>query len=318
MHKFRSLLPSANSLFTFEAAARHLSFTKAAQELNVSQPAVSKSIQLLEEHLDTRLFFRHHRAIELTAEGQRFYDVVVDCFDRLYRTAAALDKAPSKETINVSFSSIFVSFWLLPRLDDFKARYPSVSLHLDVNDRDDKNLLREGIDLSSRLGDGNWPGLRSWFYAEEDVIVVCSPGYLEAHGPIGSVHDLPAHRLLQLDESYRVRIGWKEWLQNHGVSATHLDYHLVFNDSEAVLQAVLRDQGLALGWRHLSARQLRSGRLVQPLAETCTSGRGLYLVAPAPTPMKWGAKVFRDWILEQSNTELGADKPCPEAEPLPN
>lgn len=306
MHKFRNLLPSANSLFTFEAAARHLSFTKAASELHVSQPAVSKSVLLLETHLGTKLFHRHHRAIELTAEGKRFYDVVSNSFDQLYSTAVALEKAPSKEVINVSFSSIFVSFWLLPRLDDFKDRHPGVSLHLDVNDRDDKNLMREGIDLSSRLGDGKWAGLKSWFYAVEEVIVVCSPGYLDTHGPIASVHDLPNHRLLQLEESYRVRIGWKEWLHNHKVNAPSLDYHLVFNDSEAVLQAVLRDQGLALGWRHLSERQLRSGRLVQPVPEMCTSGRGLYLVAPEDTPMKPGAKMFRDWVLEQANPTSGA------------
>ncbi len=300
MHKLRKILPSANSLFTFEAAARNQSFTEAAKELNVSQPAVSKAIHLLEDHLGTKLFHRHHRAIELTAEGSRFYKVVSSSFDQLYATANALERAPLKESINVSFSSVFVSFWLLPRLDDFKQRHPGLSLHLDVNDRDDKNLLRSDIDLSSRLGDGSWSGLRSWHYAQEEVIVVCSPGYLEANGPISSVADLPQHQLLQLDESYRVRIGWKEWLKNNGVDIPAVDYHLAFNDSEAVLQAVLRDQGLALGWRHLVERQLRSGRLVQPVPNMCRSGLGLYLVASDGAPMKRGAELFRDWILEQS------------------
>ena len=302
MHKLRSMLPSANSLFTFEAAARHQSFTEAANELHVSQPAVSKAIHLLEDHLGTKLFHRHHRAIELTAEGSRFYKVVSTSFDQLYATASALEKVPLKESINISFSSVFVSFWLLPRLDDFKQRYPNLSLHLDVNDRDDKNLLREGIDLSSRLGEGEWNGLRSWLYAEEEVIVVCSPGYLETHGPINSVQDLPNHQLLQLDESYRVRIGWTEWLYNNNVEVPAPESQLAFNDSEAVLQAVLRDQGLALGWRHLVERQLRSGRLVQPVPNVCRSGLGLYLVAPDGPPMKRGAGLFRDWILEQAAT----------------
>ena len=297
------MLPSANSLFTFEAAARHLSFTEAAKELHVSQPAVSKAINLLESHLGTKLFHRHHRAIELTAEGSRFYSEVSDSFDRLYSAAAALEKAPLKESINVSFSSVFVGFWLLPRFDDFKQRYPNLNLHLDVNDRDDKNLLRGGIDLSSRLGDGRWSGLKSWRYADEEIIVICSPGYLQAHGPISSVADLPQHRLLQLDESYRVRMGWTEWLHSNNVDVPSVDYHLSFNDSEAVLQAVLRDQGLALGWRHLVDRQLRNGRLVQPVPDVCRPGSGLYLVAPEGPPMKWGAKMLRDWILEQ----VGAD-----------
>jgi LysR family glycine cleavage system transcriptional activator len=262
---------------------------------------VSKAIHLLEDHLGTRLFHRHHRAIELTAEGSRFYVDVAASFDRLYATASTLEKAPLRESINVSFSSVFVTFWLLPRLDDFKQRYPGLSLHLDVNDRDDKNLLREDIDLSSRLGEGAWSGLRSWHYADEEVIVVCSPGYLATRGPIDTVEDLPRHQLLQLDESYRVRIGWKEWLHNNNVDVAAVDYHLAFNDSEAVLQAVLRDQGLALGWRHLVERQLRSGKLVQPVPNTCRSGLGLYLIAPEGPPMKRGAELFRDWILEQAD-----------------
>ena len=301
MHKLRRLLPSANSLFTFEAAARHQSFTEAAKELNVSQPAVSKAIHLLEDHLGTKLFYRHHRAIELTAEGSRFYDVVTRSFEQLYAAATVLETVPRSESINVSFSSVFVSFWLMPRLDDFKRRHPQLSLHLDVNDRDDKNLAREGIDLSSRLGEGEWSGLHSWHYADEEVIVVCSPGYLETHGPITSAEDLPRHQLLQLDEPYRVRMGWKEWLHNNDVKAPAVSYHLAFNDSEAVLQAVLRDQGLALGWRHLVERQLRSGRLVQPVPNMWRSGLGLYLVAPMGPPMKRGAELFRDWILEQAN-----------------
>ena len=299
-NRLRNLLPSGNSLFTFEAAARQESFTEAARELHVSQPAVSKSVQQLEDYLGTKLFHRQHRAIELTAEGRRFYQEVTASLDHLYSAALALHKAPVKESINVSFSSVFIGFWLLPRLESFKARYPDLKLHLEVNDRDDKNLLREGIDLSSRLGDGKWSGLRSWHYADEEVLAVCSPSYLDRHGPIDSVSGLPRHHLLQLEESYRIRIGWTEWLHHSGVEAPATDYDLVFTDAEALLQAVLRGQGIALGWRHLVEGELRAGRLVQAVHETYRSGLGLYLVAPQAGPMKWGAKVFRDWLLEQA------------------
>ncbi len=300
MHKLRSLLPSANSLFTFEAAARQESFTEAAKELHVSQPAVSKSVQQLEDYLGTKLFHRQHRAIELTAEGRRFYQEVTASLDHLYSAALALHRAPVKESINVSFSSVFIGFWLLPRLESFKSRYPDLKLHLEVNDRDDKNLLREGIDLSSRLGDGKWSGLRSWQYADEEVLAVCSPGYLHHNGPIESLNDLPGHHLLQLEESYRIRIGWTEWLHHNGVEAPTVDYDLVFTDAEALLQAVLRGQGIALGWRHLVDGELRAGHLVQAVPDSYRSGLGLYLVAPQAGPMKWGAKVFRDWLLEQA------------------
>ena len=301
MHKLRHLLPSGNSLFTFEAAARHESFTEAARELNISQPAISRSIRQLEDYLGTRLFHRHHRAIELTAEGRRFYQEVAESLDQLYSAAQGLRRAPIKESINVSFSSVFIGFWLLPKLPDFTERYPDLKLHLQVNDRDDKNLLRESIDLSSRLGDGTWSGLRSWRYADEEVLAICSPGYLKAHGPIASAADLPEHYLLQLEESYRIRIGWTEWLNQNGVETPGVDCDLVFTDLEALFQATLRGQGIALAWRHLIKDQLRDGTLVQPVPNSYRSGLGLFLVAPEGVPMKWGAKAFRDWVLGQAN-----------------
>lgn len=300
MHKLRSLLPSGNSLFTFEAAARHASFTEAAKELNVSQPAVSRSIQQLEDYLGARLFHRQHRAIELTAEGRRFYQEVSGSLDHLYSAALALRKAPVKESLNISFSSVFINFWLLPRLDGFKARYPDLKLHIEINDRDEKNLAREGIDLSSRLGDGRWNGLRAWHYAEEEVMPVCSPAYLRAHGPVASVEDLPRHQLLHLEESYRIRIGWKEWLHQNGVEGPEIDHDLVFTDLAMLFQAAMRGQGIALGWRHLVAGALADGTMVRPVENLYRSGLGLYLVAPEGGPMKWAATVFRDWLLEEA------------------
>ncbi|MEM7222929.1 MAG: LysR substrate-binding domain-containing protein [Pseudomonadota bacterium] len=300
MHKLRHLLPSGNSLFTFEAAARHESFTEAAKELNVSQPAISRSIHQLEDYLGTKLFHRHHRAIELTAEGRRFYQEVAESLDHLYSAAQGLRRAPVKESIKVSFSSVFMGFWLLPKLRDFSAHYPDLKLHLEVNDRDDKNLLREGIDLSSRLGDGKWSGLRSWRYAEEEVLAVCSPDYLAAHGPIGEVDELPRHQLLQLAESYRVRIGWTEWLHQMGVAAPSVDCDLVFTDADALFKAAQRGQGITLAWRHLVRDQLAEGAMVQPVSDSYFSGLGLYLVAPEGVPMKWGARIFRDWVLAQA------------------
>lgn len=300
MHKLRNLLPSGNSLFTFEAAARHESFTEAAQELNVSQPAVSKAVAQLENHLGTRLFHRQHRAIALTPAGRRFYREVSASLDHLYGAALELGRAPAKEGLEVSFSGIFVALWLVPRLQDFKARYPNLRLHVEVNDREDKNLAREGIDLSMRLGDGLWSGLQSWRFVDEEVFPVCSPRYLASQGPIDRAAALPGHRLLQLDEPHRVRIGWKEWLHQKGVGDARLDYDLVFTDAEALMQAALRDQGVALGWRHLVDDLLREGRLVRPVRDSYRSGLALYLTAPEPNPMKWGARVFRDWMLEQA------------------
>ena len=300
MHKLRSLLPSGNSLFTFEAAARHESFTQAAKELRISQPAVSKSVRLLEEYLGVQLFHRRHRAIELTAEGHRFYEEVAAGFDGLYAAARALRSAPIKDNVNALFSSVFINFWLLPRLDDFKSRFPEVTLHLDVDIRDDKDLVREGIDISSRLGDGDWQGLRSWYYGDEEIIAICSPDYLREHGAPGSIGDLPSHRLLRLEDAFRPKTEWPDWLRLNGVDAAEVDYALVLTDAGALLEAVLRGQGIALGWRHLVSDQLRDGSFVQPLPNAHATGYKVYLVAPADVPMKWGTRVFRDWLLGQA------------------
>ena len=302
MHKLRELLPSANSLFTFEAAARHESFTEAAKELHVSQPAVSKSVRQLEEYLGASLFHRQHRAIELTEEGRRFYQEIASSLDQLYTAALALRKTPVKESINVSFSSVFTRFWLLPRLDDFKFRYPELKLHLEIEIRDDRDLLREGIDLSSRLGDGNWPGIKSWYYADEEVIAICSPSYLSENGPIESAAELPGHRLLRLEDEFRPKVDWPQWLQRVGMAAKPTEYALVFTDASALIEAAVRGQGVALGWRHLVGHEIREGRLVQAVPDVHRTGLSVFLVAPDKGPMKRGAELFRDWIIDQTKS----------------
>ena len=300
MHKLRELIPSANCLFTFEAAARHESFTRAAGELNITQPSVSRSVQQLEGWLDVTLFHRRHRAIELTAEGRRLYQELSNAFDHLYLTASTLQTSSHRESLNVSFSSTFISFWLAPRMNDFSRKYPEIRLHIDVSDREDKDLAREGFDISLRVGEGNWGSLTSWQFADEEVFPVCSPAYLENYGPIRSVADLPNHRLLQTDEPYRVRIAWKEWLNHNGVAATNLDYVLICTDPGSLLQSVLEGQGVSLGWKFLVERKLEEGQLVRPVGAVYRSGLGVYIIAPDTSPMKWSARVFRDWLLHEA------------------
>ncbi|WP_037152715.1 LysR substrate-binding domain-containing protein [Rhizobium freirei] len=299
MHRLRSLVPSANYLFVFEAAARRRSFTAAAEELNVSQPAVSKTIKLLEEATGLKLFRREHTRLELTAEGLRFYQETQQAFDHLHMVLTSLRTKHSNDTVRVSFSASFVQLWLLPRLKDFKVKYPDIALRIEESSRDDQDLNEENIDISARLGAGKWPGIHAWHFVTEEVIPVCSPDYLREHGPISEASDLLNHPLLHFEERHRVRLGWREWLAQHSVPVARLNQDFIFTDALSSIEAAVLGQGIALGWKHLVHDHVRAGRLVYPLDAVHRSGQTIYIVMPAQRPAKHGAMLFRDWLLDQ-------------------
>jgi LysR family glycine cleavage system transcriptional activator len=306
MHRLRSLIPSANYLFVFEAAARRLSFTAAAEELNVSQPAVSKTIKLLEEATGLKLFRRDPSRLELTAEGQRLYRETQGAFDHLHMVISSMRKKHSRDIIRVSFSSSFVQLWLLPRLKNFKERHPDVALRIEESSRDDQDMLEEDIDVSARLGNGKWPGIHSWPFVTEEVWLVCSPSYLEEHDAIKSPQDLLNHTLLHFEERHRSRLGWREWLERSGVPNPRIEQDFVFTDALSSIEAAVFGQGIALGWKHLVRDHIAAGRLVPAIDIFNRSGDIIHLVMPAQRPPKRGAELFRDWLLEQgADAEFG-------------
>ncbi len=311
MHRLRAFVPSANYLFAFEAAARRRSFTAAARELNVTQPAVSKTIRLLEDSTGLTLFRREHNQLELTAEGARLYREVQESFDHLHSVIAALQPQRGGDTVRVSFSAAFVQLWLLPRLRDFRARHPGVTLRIEESSRDDHDLAEEDIDLSARLGNGRWPGLQVWPFVAEEVLPVCSPDYAAAHGPLSRPEDLTRHMLLNFEERHRTRLGWREWLEYHAVPVARLREEVVFTDALGAIEAAVQGEGIALGWRHLVSGHLAGGQLVAPLPEVWRSGQAIHLVMPAQRPAKHGTELFRDWLLEQmQGTQPAGEAPA--------
>ncbi|WP_245468837.1 MULTISPECIES: LysR substrate-binding domain-containing protein [Mesorhizobium] len=288
----------------FEAAARRQSFTAAAEELNISQPAVSKTIRLLEDATGLKLFRREHARLELTAEGRRLYKETQEAFDHLHMVISALRQKHSKDIVRVSFSASFVQLWLLPRLNDFKAQYPDVALRIEESGRDDQDLMEEDIDLSARLGTGKWPGVHAWHFATEEVGPVCSPAYLKEHGPIHLPVELVNHALLHCEERHRSRMGWREWLERNDVPVTRLTQGFVFTDALSTIEAAVLGQGVALGWKHLVHDHIRAGRLVCPIRLNYRSGQSIHIVMPAQRPPKRGAELFRDWLLEQDADAL--------------
>jgi LysR family glycine cleavage system transcriptional activator len=299
MHRLRSLVPSANYLFVFEAAARRRSFTGAATELNISQPAVSKTIHLLEEASGLKLFHRNHNKIELSAEGARLYAEIQESFDRIHMVITSLQTHHSDDVIRASFSSSFLKLWLLPRLADFTTKYPDISLRLEESTRDDQNLVEEDIDISARMGHGEWQGLSAWHFVTEEIRPVCSPAYLATIGSIESPAELSRHKLLHFEERHRSRPGWKEWLANQGVQSAKLKQTFVFTDAHSSIEAAVLGQGIALGWKHLIHDHVRAGRLIAPLSNSFKTGRAIYIVMPSERRPKPGAALFRDWLIAQ-------------------
>ncbi len=303
MHHLRRMLPSANGLFVFEAAARLESFKGAAQELNVTQPAITYAVRQLEQHLGIKLFHRGPRSVELTGDGKALYREVRTGLDGIYRCALALQTASTNKTVDIAMSTSMASFWLLPRLGDFRKENPDVEIRFRAVDRD-IDPGRENADLVVRLGDGRWPELDTWVLMDEEVFPICSPAYLEGAPPLRNVEDLDRHQLLHLQEPYRVRIGWNVWLQSVE-SSLHIEHGIKFTDAQLLYQAAVEGQGVGLGWAGLVDAHLKNGTLTRPLDLSVRTGNAFYLIASKVEPLSSSARALLDWMLEQGKANKG-------------
>lgn len=299
MHKLRTLITSANYLFAFEAAARRLNFTEAASELNVTQPAVSKTIRSLEDACGFDLFRRDHSRLSLTPQGEKLFKETQATLDHLHDVITTLRDERYTGTVRASFSTGFVTMWLLPRLSRFKEAWPQITLRIEESNRDTFDLEREDVDISGRLGYGDWPNLNAYPFLREEVVAVCSPEYLRRHGPIETPDDLLKHQLLHFEEKHRKRVDWGTWLSENGVVAKRIPRDIVFTDFIASTQAAILGQGIALGWTSVLADHLSTGQLVAPLGAGLKTDKIMYLVTPAQRPMSEETRIFRDWLLEE-------------------
>ena len=298
MQSLRTLIQSPSALFAFEAAARHMSFTRAAAELNVTQAAVSYAVRQLETALEVSLFHRHHRRIELTEAGERFYNDVSIGLTHIRRSADAISRLRHDRHVTLSVSTAFAAYWMVPRLADFRATYPDIEIRLQTTDKD-IDLMTEGTSLGVRRGSGTWPGYDSAWLADEAIIPVASPAYLASRPPITTGEDLLGHDLIHLDEPFRQRPTWTDWLASVDVSYRDVDDGLRLNDYSLVIQAALAGQGVALGWMHIVER-LVSQRLLQvPLDAPYREVDGFYLIWPAGRTLTDEAETVRDWLLPE-------------------
>ncbi|MCP4431986.1 MAG: transcriptional regulator GcvA [Gammaproteobacteria bacterium] len=293
-------MPPLNSLRAFESAGRHLSFTSAAQELNVTPGAISQQIRVLEEFLNTSLFKRRNRLIVLTDEGQICLPLVSQGFGNLIEAVEAVRKFGSNDPLTISSAPTFISKWLIPRLDKFKIKHPEIDVRIDASSRL-VDFVNEDIDVGIRFSDGDYGDLESIYLFSFELIPVCSPKLVEKK-KLSDLGDIKNHTLLhsQYDETDPSWPDWAMWLATVGVADVDTSHGIYFNQSEMLLEAAIEGQGIGLVGEVLVASDVAAGRLIQPF-ETKLPVRFCYhLVSSRQKARSAKVAAFREWIVEES------------------
>jgi DNA-binding transcriptional LysR family regulator len=299
MRELRRLIHSPHHLFVFEVCARLLSFTRAAEELGVSQPAVSLTIRQLEEAVGQKLFDRQHRQIRLNEAGERLFGEVTVGFERILKTLQEISRAPQQMLVTLSISTAFANYWVMPRLSRLHRTAPAIDLRLQVVDKD-SDLEYENVSLGIRRGRGNWPGYDSTVIAREELFAVASPSYLARHGTPASFEQLLEHQFIHLEEPYRPRPKLRDWFQAFGIDFVDRGEGLRLNDYALVLQAAMAGEGVAMGWRHVVQPLFKSKLLVPVLPQSWVTGEEFHLIWSNHSTLTDSATHVRDWIIEES------------------
>lgn len=292
------LLPPLNALHTFEAAARHLSFQHAAEELDVTSTAVSHQIKVLEDYLEVSLFRRRPRPLALTEAGQFLYPVVRESLDKIAEAIAQLKQVPASKTLTVSVTTVFAAKWLVPRLAGFQRAHPEIDLRLQTSN-DVVDLQRQTVDLAIRYGKGNYPGLAARKLMSDVFMPVCSPRLLAGEHPIKALEDLEHHPLLHFEW---IHFGtdapnWKNWFTVAGLNTIDPNRGLKFNEESLAIQAAIAGQGVALCSSIHVADDVALGFLVQPL-DVSLDGFNYTALYLENHPKEALILKFVDWLVE--------------------
>ncbi|MFT6195133.1 MAG: LysR family glycine cleavage system transcriptional activator [Cognaticolwellia sp.] len=286
-------IPPLNALRAFEASARQLSFTRAAEELFVTQAAISHQIKALEDNLGIKLFMRKNRSLLLTEEGQSYYLDIKDVFNALHDATERLLARGAKGAITVSLQPSFAIQWLVPRLNTFNLLHPDIDVRIKAVDQPE-NSLTEDVDLAIYYGRGRWSGIHAEQLHTEYLIPVCSPLLLAGSKPLSIIDDLANHTLLH-DASRR---DWKRWFKHVDFKGGNVNHGPIFSHSAMVLQAAIHGQGVALAHSVLAKPDIDSGRLVCPFKEVLISKNSYYIVCRERQLELGKIAAFREWVLQ--------------------
>lgn len=298
-------LPPLNALRAFEAAARRLSFTKAAEELNVTPGAISQQIRQLEEFAGAPLFRRTGRQVLLTDTGQAALPLLTAAFEQMIE-AAHLMRAPTRRNrLMISCAPSFAAKWLAHRLDGFQLQYPDAEVWVSA-DIALVDFAGPDVDLAVRYGGGNYEGLRFEKLMSESVMPVCSPAIQDSDKPIKSPRDLKHHQLLH-DESPENDPScpdWGSWLAARNINDVDTSRGPRFNQASMVVEAAAAGRGVALAKRAIAAADLESGRLIAPFADGAADLDFAYWVVwPKGRTQSAVARNFIKWIKQEAEAE---------------
>lgn len=291
--------PSLNSLVVFEAAARNGSFTRAANELGISQPAVSHAVRQLETELGSVLFNRRNKGVFITHSGKYLMEQVAFGMNVINQAVREVRTMSVEHQVTLAVSTATATWWLLPRIARFKKLHPKIELRVITTDRD-LDLERDRVDLAITLGSGNFENYQHWKFVDEEVFPVCSPGFLRLHGPIRDVKSLSKLPLMHLEERYKSRINWTVWLKTFGVALKSENPMFRFNDYSIVLQAAIEGQGIAQGWRHLVEPLISQGLLVKLLKESVLTEHPFYVIAPKNVELRSDVLNLKNWLIAEA------------------
>ena len=286
----------------FEAAARHLSFTKAGEELFLTQSAVSRQIKELEEQLGVELFLRRHRALALTEAGRAFYASAAQVLSTMRAATERLRTQAGKRALSVTTTNSFAALWLIPRLAGFTRAHPAVDVRISAETRV-QDLERDGFDLAIRHGPASLAGVNAVRLFGERVFPVCSPVLMKDRSrPLREPKDLRHHCLLQYDdpEGRHPWLHWKTWLEVEGMADLRPAATLSFSGYEQIIPSAVAGHGVALGRSPLVRNLLASGELVAPFKSTADPARAYFAIVSKTAAGRPEVEAFVDWLKREA------------------
>ena len=284
----RQFLP-LNGLRAFEASARHLSFTRAAIELCVTQAAVSQQVKVLEKRLGVSLFQRLPRGLKITAEGEALLPTVTSSFDQMATTLDRIEAGQVRELLFLGVVGTFAVGWLLPRLKEFQKQHPFIDVRVSTNNNR-VDMAAEGLDFAIRFGQGSWHGTDAFRLFEAPLSPLCTPKLAETLKPPADLVEATLLRSYRSDE-------WSTWFAAAGVApATQVNAGIVFDTSLGMMEAALQGLGVALAPPSMFSRHLASGAIIQPFPVTISLG-SYWLTRLQSKPQTSAMLAFSDWML---------------------
>ena len=288
-------LPPLNALKAFEAAARHENFTRAAEELCVTQGAVSHQVKSLEHDLDVKLFIRGRQQLVITEAGKSYLVFIRDALDKIAIGTERLLQQQDAGILMVSTSPSFASRWLAHRLGRFAEIHPGIDLRISAT-LHHVDFAREDIDIAIRHGSGEANGLHVTRLCAEELVPVCSPALVNGRNPIRGPEDLSRHTLLHIND----RNDWLRWIEAAGVKTVDASRGPILSQASMVLDAAAAGQGVALGRSALAALDLIAGRLIRPFRLSLPLQYGYWIVCPKTSAKLPKIVLFRDWLLAEA------------------